>query len=101
MIAANSNTVFNAMSYQADCKLVAYAASNTVLILDPYTKTTYTSDGDVKVIPTPKVICSLNHHTTRVNAVSWISANILASIGGDEKSIVIWEAREPKQPATW
>ena len=68
MIAANSNTVFNAMAYQADCKLVAYAASNTVLILDPYHLTTYGEHGE-KSIPTPKVICSLNAHTTRVNAV--------------------------------
>ena len=42
MIAANSNTVFNAMAYQAENRLVAYAASNTVLLLDPYHETTHT-----------------------------------------------------------
>ena len=41
MIAANSNTVFNAMAYQAENRLVAYAASNTVLLLDPYHETTH------------------------------------------------------------
>lgn len=36
MISANANTVFKAMDYQEEAKLVAYAASNSVLILDPY-----------------------------------------------------------------
>lgn len=36
MIAANANTVFKAMDYQRDNKLVAYAASNAVLMLDPF-----------------------------------------------------------------
>ena len=101
MIAANANTVFNAMSYQPDCKLVAYAASNTVLILDTYHETKYDSEGEEKAIPTPKVICSLNAHTTRVNAVQWISRNLLVSIGGDEKGIVIWETREARDPKQW
>ena len=34
MIAANANTVFNAISYNEETKLAAYAASNTVMILD-------------------------------------------------------------------
>ena len=46
MIAANANTVFNAMDYQNDCRLVAYAASNTILILDTYHKTTYGEKGE-------------------------------------------------------
>ncbi len=39
MIAANANTVFKAMDYDTDNKLVAYAASNNVLILDPFHET--------------------------------------------------------------
>ena len=100
MIAANANTVFNAMDYQADNKLVAYAASNTVLLLDTYHRTTYGDKGE-KSIPTPKVIGSLNVHTSRVNAVQWISNNLLVSIGGDEKGIAIWEAKDPRDPASW
>ena len=80
--------------------MVAYAASNTVLILDTYHRTTYGEKGG-KVISTPKVICSLNAHTTRVNAVQWISSNLLVSIGGDEKGIVVWEAKDARNPASW
>ena len=65
MIAANANTVFNAVSYQSGSKLIAYAASNTVLILNPFSK----DERDGKCIAAPKVIASLNKHTTRVNAV--------------------------------
>ena len=49
MIAANANTVFNAMAYQAENRLVAYAASNTVLLLDPYHETSLnTSENQSK-----------------------------------------------------
>lgn len=63
MIAANCNTVVNAISYNKLNKLVAYAAANSVLILDPYH-----INGCV-----PKVIVSLRGHTDRVNAVQWIN----------------------------
>lgn len=39
LIAANSNTVFKAMDFNAKNRLVAYAASNSVLILDPFYQT--------------------------------------------------------------
>jgi hypothetical protein len=35
MIAANSNTVFKAISYCKATGMVAYCANNTVLMLDP------------------------------------------------------------------
>lgn len=102
MIAANANTVFNSMAYQAQNRLVAYAASNTVLLLDPYHETQL---EDVKSqqrnISTPKVICSLNAHTTRVNAVGWLTKNLLVSIGGDEMCIVVWESADPRRPDAW
>ena len=59
MIAANCNTVQNAISYNKQHKLVAYAAANAVLILDPY--------HDKGAIP--KVLFSLKGHSERVNAV--------------------------------
>lgn len=65
MIAANANTVFKAMDYDAESKLVAYAASNAVLILDPYHETVLTQT----TLATPKVLFGLNGHTTRINAV--------------------------------
>ena len=102
MIAANSNTVFNAMAYQAENRLVAYAASNTVLLLDPYHETAHAEAGGTqKSLQTPKVICSLNAHTTRVNAVGWLTKNLLVSIGGDELCIVVWESADPRRPDSW
>jgi hypothetical protein len=58
MIAANTNTVFKAISFCSATRLVAYAANNTVLIMEPQ------QDGE-----NPRVLCSLNRHVTRVNAV--------------------------------
>ena len=34
MIAANTNTVFKAMDYDRENRLVAYAASNNILVMD-------------------------------------------------------------------
>ena len=39
MIAANANTVFKAIDYERTNRVVAYAASNSVLILDPFLET--------------------------------------------------------------
>ena len=86
MIAANSNTVFKAMDYQRRNKLVAYAASNSVLMLDPFAQT---PQGE-KMLSTPKVLFGLPGHSTRINAVQWLTENILVSIGGDEKMIIVW-----------
>jgi hypothetical protein len=36
MIAANCNTTNNALDYNQKTKLIAYAAANSLLILDPY-----------------------------------------------------------------
>ena len=36
MIAANVNTVINGLDFNRTHKLIAYAAANSVLILDPY-----------------------------------------------------------------
>ena len=70
MIAANSNTVFKAIDYQEEVKLVAYAACNSVLMLDPY-HTTKKDENDENETPlsTPKVLFGLTGHTTRINAV--------------------------------
>ena len=45
MIAANSNTVFNAMDYEPESRLVAYAASNNVLMMDPFHQTARKEEG--------------------------------------------------------
>ena len=45
MIAANSNTVFKAMDYEPETKLVAYAASNNVLMMDPFHQTARKEEG--------------------------------------------------------
>ena len=88
MIAANANTVFKAMDYQRDNKMIAYAASNAVLMLDPFAQTAV---DDEKMLATPKVLFGLPGHSTRVNAVQWLNANMLVSIGGDEKVIIVWQ----------
>ena len=36
MIAANCNTTTNALDFNPSKKLIAYAAANSILILDPY-----------------------------------------------------------------
>ena len=88
MIAANANTVFKAMDFNTESRLVAYAASNSVLILDPYFETTGEEGG--KPLATPKVLFGLSGHTTRINAVQWLTSNLIVSIGGDEKVIIVW-----------
>ena len=99
MIAANSNTVFNAIHYQEQSKLVAFAASNTVLVLDPFVKQPH-AGGEISA---PRVLFALNAHTSRVNAVQWLSPTSLVSIGGDEKLIVVWRCRAGKErdPEAW
>lgn len=61
MIAANANTVFKAITYCEKTSLVAYAAQNTVLILDNFRK-----EGEAAL---PKVLFSLNAHEARINSV--------------------------------
>ena len=68
MIAANANTVFKAMDYDQHNRLVAYAASNNVLILDPFFVTPSPNE-DSSPLATPKVLFGLTGHTTRINAV--------------------------------
>ena len=89
MIAANANTVFKAMDYNANNKLVAYAASNNVLMLDPFYETESPVEGSAP-LATPKVLFGLTGHTTRINAVQWLNSNVIVSIGGDEKTIIAW-----------
>jgi WD40 repeat protein len=93
MIAANCNTVINSISYNKDKSLVAYAAANSVLIMDPYH-----INGKI-----PKVLFSLRGHLDRVNGVSWISNRSLVSISAD-KSIIVWsysESHDPRVPESW
>ncbi len=99
MIAANANTVFNAIHYQDQTKLVAYAASNTVLIMDPFQRLPHAQ----KDMAAPRVLFALNAHTSRVNAVQWISPSSLVSIGGDEKLIAVWrcEPGHEREPEMW
>ena len=101
MIAANANTVFKAMDYDRETKLVAYAASNSVLILDPY-HDTVVEEG--KILATPKVLFGLSGHTTRINAVQWLTPELIVSIGGDEKAIIVWQktaGESAKSPGSW
>jgi len=102
MIAANANTVFNAIDYEPSAKLLAYAASNTVLILDPTCTTATLRSSTRTSIQTPKVLFALNTHTTRVNGVQWLSPSVIVSIGGDEKVIVVWRADgDSRAPTSW
>ena len=101
MIAANANTVFKAMDFSAENKLVAYAASNSVLILDPYHVTERQTGAP---LATPKVLFGLTGHTTRINSVQWLTKDLIVSIGGDEKLIIVWqkgEGADGKDPASW
>jgi WD40 repeat protein len=101
MIAANANTVFKAMDYSPENKLIAYAASNSVLILDPYHETERQTGAP---LVTPKVLFGLTGHTTRINAVQWLTKDLIVSIGGDEKLIIVWQkgdGAEGKDPASW
>ena len=90
MIAANSNTVFKAMDYEPETKLVAYAASNNVLMMDPFHQTARTEEN-LEPLATPKVLFGLTGHQTRINSVQWLNSRTLVSIGGDEKVIILWE----------
>ena len=65
-ILANTNTVFKAVSYNEERKVLAYACANQVLI-------STTSDR-------PQVLYSLGGHTARVNSVAWIDANTVISV---------------------
>ena len=78
---------------------VAYAASNTVLIMDPFQRLPHAQ----KDMAAPRVLFALNAHASRVNAVQWISPNSLVSIGGDEKLIAIWrcEPGHEREPEMW
>lgn len=82
MIAANVNTVINGSDFNRSHKLVAYAAANSVLILDPYH-----INGSI-----PKVLFSLRGHSDRVNGLQWITERAIVSISSD-KSLIIWESK--------
>jgi WD40 repeat protein len=99
MIAANANTVFNAVSYNDELQLIAYAASNTVLVLDPTT----TCESNGRHLSMPRVLFALNAHTSRVNSVQWLNQTTLVSIGGDEHLIVVWrcDLDKARNPASW
>ena len=53
----------------------------------------------------PKTLFALNRHQSRVNAIKWLSESMLVSIGGDEKSIVVWALKNKevtaKDPQNW
>ena len=78
-IACNLNTVFRAFDFESDSRLIAYASANLVCILDQY-------HFNEKY---PKVLFTLNGHSERVNAVRWLSKDILISVSVD-KSIIMW-----------
>jgi hypothetical protein len=59
MIAANANTVINSLAFNKEINIIAYAAANSILILDPY----HFNDH------VPKVLFSLKGHQERVNGV--------------------------------
>jgi len=79
MIAANCNTVVNALDFNPKTKLIAYAAANSILILDPYHV-----NGNV-----PKVLFSLRGHTERINGLQWLNERSLVSVSTD-KSLIVW-----------
>jgi WD40 repeat protein len=90
MIAANVNTVINGLDYNPSLELVAYAAANSVLILDPKH-----TQGKI-----PKVLFSLRGHQERVNGVQWLTATSLVSISTD-KSLIVWSCGAPRDPSSW
>lgn len=93
MIAANCNTVINGFSFNKSNKLIAYAAANSILILDPYH-----IQGNV-----PKVLFCLRGHQDRVNGLMWLNTNHLVSISSD-KSFFVWgytKDSDPKDPKNW
>lgn len=91
------------MDFDRKNRLVAYAASNSVLILDPFHKTAR-EQADQAPLATPKVLFGLTGHTTRINAVQWLTENLIVSIGGDEKTIIVWQKKadgDCKDPKSW
>ena len=93
MIAANCNTVINGIAYNREIKLGAYAAANSILILDPY----HINDS------VPKVLFSLRGHLERVNGLQWLNRYTLVSISAD-KSIIVWaydQGSDPRIPESW
>ena len=103
MIAANANTIFKAMDYNQEVRLVAYAANNSLLILDPHHVTQREEDGATPLL-TPKVLFGLGGHTTRINAVQWLSSDLIVTIGGDEKVVIVWEkvqGMDARNPEAW
>lgn len=53
---------------------------------------------------TPKVLFGLTGHTTRINAVQWLTDSLIVSIGGDEKTIIVWQKKEDADgmdPKSW
>ena len=94
MISANCNTVFDAMSYNKKHKLLAYAAGNSILIMDPFHK----------LDKVPKVLFSLKGHGDRVNAVSWINDRLIASVSSDKILLVRGcpeHCTNLKEPSSW
>jgi hypothetical protein len=65
-ILANTNTVFNAISYNKERSILAYACANQVLL-------STTTDK-------PRVMFSLDGHTARVNSVVWVDTNTVVSV---------------------
>jgi len=97
LIAANTNTVLRALDFNTKFKLVAYAAANAILIMDPYFKPK--SHGSRQV---PKVLFTLSGHKERVNGVQWLSDTLLVSISAD-MSFIIWgfEGENSSDPESW
>lgn len=92
-IAANCNTVYHSIAFNKKYLIVAYAAANAMLIMDPY----HINNS------IPKVLFSLKGHTERINAVSWLTVRLLVTVSTD-KSIIIWgfnEGSDPKDPISW
>jgi WD40 repeat protein len=79
MIAANCNTVINGVAFNKTFRLAAYAAANSILILDPYHV-----NGSI-----PKVLFSLRGHSDRVNGLQWLNDHTLVSVSTD-KSFIVW-----------
>jgi WD40 repeat protein len=87
-IATNLNTVFDAFDFCPQNKLIAYASSNLVCILEQHH---YHSQY-------PKVLLTLKGHKERVNAVRWLTESLLVSVSAD-KSFIVWgyDGKEFKQ----
>ena len=85
----NFNTVFCSTDFQQSIKLVAGAVANLVGIQD------YHSASQ------PRALFTLRSHSGRVNAVKWLSKNLLASVS-DDGSIAVWTyTGDPRQHESW